>query len=183
MLTETDLAEIERRANAATPGPWAVWDGCSWRRIGSEATQKTVIEPIRHHRDSQPDLESESGQRDENLEFAAHSRTDVPALLATIRELQAESDDAHKLLEAMTEACEFLRVKLEGGRMTWQPIETAPKDGTLVLVYCPHNFAEERVLLADYHIDRFCIHIDGQGVGVPTHWMPLPEPPTEGESK
>lgn len=103
MLSESELTEIERRANAATAGPWAVWDGCSWRRIGSESTRKTVIEPTTFR--GCVDLESASGQRDENLEFAAHARTDIPALLATIRELQAESEDAHALLREVTKLC------------------------------------------------------------------------------
>lgn len=67
--------------------------------------------------------------------------------------------------------------------MNWQPIETAPQDGTRVLT-CFHG--------VDYQINQFTNHADtapGYRIGrdktwwnsppnrQPTHWMPLPEPP------
>lgn len=74
--------------------------------------------------------------------------------------------------------------------MSWQPIETAPKDGTAVDVWCNgcrYPDAEFRFEvewdedggeqgwchnLSDYETVRWWL-IDPQ----PTHWMPLPEPP------
>ena len=66
----------------------------------------------------------------------------------------------------------------------WQPIETAPKDGTDILVYVgPHQFA------AWYHTDTesgcsmWAISTDRCNEAIsfstflPTHWMPLPKPP------
>lgn len=78
--------------------------------------------------------------------------------------------------------------------MDWQPIETAPKDGTAVLGFTPERAGY--VATQSYEI----IHWSGWGGGVwenvtgykPscrfTHWMPLPKPPairsrTEGEGK
>ena len=70
--------------------------------------------------------------------------------------------------------------------MTWQPIETAPKDGTSVLVY---GFWEGELNLQDDERDVWKAHffwdqwcVDGgeyysQYVVDPTHWMPLPEGP------
>lgn len=72
--------------------------------------------------------------------------------------------------------------------MNWQPIETAPKDGTRVLVANSHGawMAEYSpvygsgyrratpwfsVMLNHEHIHGFARS------GPPTHWMPLPEPP------
>lgn len=56
----------------------------------------------------------------------------------------------------------------------WQPIETAKKDGTLVLLYEHGRIAEP----ADGHWyeTRQAWSIDGWDAH-PTHWMPLPEPP------
>ena len=80
--------------------------------------------------------------------------------------------------------------------MTWQPIETAPKDGTHILVYGPSAGYDEdapplgfsvahwyddgvnelgwRGIVAGDNIDSYSdLDEDTQ----PTHWQPLPEPP------
>lgn len=63
----------------------------------------------------------------------------------------------------------------------WRPIETAPKDGSLILGY----FADGETA---WHFDRLvCRWISdlemwsAKGVSglQPTHWQPLPEPPKE----
>lgn len=63
----------------------------------------------------------------------------------------------------------------------WQPIETAPKDGTDFLAWLMGN--THMVIYFDASIDSLypwratdsnsCYHVDA-----PTHWMPLPEPPS-----
>jgi len=56
----------------------------------------------------------------------------------------------------------------------WQPIETAPKDGTEVLIYDP-SYPKNPMA-----VDWYCPHDDTPGwLGTPTHWMPLPAPPQE----
>jgi len=69
--------------------------------------------------------------------------------------------------------------------MNWQPIETAPKDGSNFLVYLPK--AKKRNYAAAYYdvssSGIFFLH-DRAGVWLhnkATHWMPLPPPPIEGE--
>lgn len=62
--------------------------------------------------------------------------------------------------------------------MNWQPIESAPKDGTKILLLLkdsdvPHSGYYKiryswRIAWDDYDLS------DNDG---PTHWMPLPEPP------
>lgn len=71
----------------------------------------------------------------------------------------------------------------------WQPIETAPKDESWVLLYFGKSlgaFEAENMALgfwSDEHADWFgseaasCSLASG-GAG-PTHWMPLPKPPAE----
>ena len=87
-MTEVELNKIEARANAATPGPWA---------IGEEHECMAQIEAV--------DLVIWEGQRNRriftildsniltpehmgNREFIIHARDDVPKLLAKVRRLR-----------------------------------------------------------------------------------------------
>ena len=61
----------------------------------------------------------------------------------------------------------------------WRPIETAPKDGTMILI-------GKRYKMGDRHVTAGCGHDcgwygeDAEPIGfTPTHWMPIPELPDE----
>lgn len=89
--------------------------------------------------------------------------------------------------------------------MTWQPIETAPKDGTPIVLGKANwlVFPKARWLMCDGDEASFfawvfddeyspCLVPNEDGGNIlgwaediengcmPTHWMPLPEPPAEG---
>jgi hypothetical protein len=60
--------------------------------------------------------------------------------------------------------------------MTWQPIETAPKDGTDVLAWDGDSVSlvwwsvgAKKWAWGDFYLDA----------PAPTHWMPLPPPPED----
>ena len=69
----------------------------------------------------------------------------------------------------------------------WQPIETAPEDGTYILLGNRHGTWVGKYL--DRYISGYrpsnpwhsmmlnCRHMGRFPSVVPTHWMPLPEPP------
>ena len=60
----------------------------------------------------------------------------------------------------------------------WQPIETAPKDNTKVLLFVPVFGPSIGYFDAHGPDNLWCVRgIVNRGVQ-PTHWMPLPEPPT-----
>jgi len=83
----------------------------------------------------------------------------------------------------------------------WQPIETAPKDGTEILGFNEDNggiFLARYTCLADFlsdtELERYdeekqfrddWFHADFvcggllEGDEIPTHWQPLPEPPKQ----
>ena len=84
--------------------------------------------------------------------------------------------------------------------MNWQPIATAPKDGTYILVYDASNleqYHDEDIMIVFWHdcaeglgshkaIMAWCekdSYNDEQGgwyeASYATHWMPLPDPPKE----
>lgn len=84
-LTEQQLADIETRANAATPGPWCT---DSW-----EIYQGTEYEPGISMWIGETCRGTTSPEQDSSdAEFVAAARTDVPALLAEVRRLRAESE-------------------------------------------------------------------------------------------
>ena len=66
----------------------------------------------------------------------------------------------------------------------WQPIETAPKDGTVILACFDKWYHPMAVCWAAYHPNakgKACWRtsaIGGDKVEQLTHWMPLPSPPT-----
>lgn len=64
----------------------------------------------------------------------------------------------------------------------WRPIETAPRDGTEILV-CMWD--DHTMMVVNYEADPArpghpWWTLDGQAYaeGAPTHWMPLPAPPS-----
>lgn len=95
------------------------------------------------------------------IDYATAAREDLMILCERVKALAnlTEQDEAPPLDE-------------------WQPIETAPKDGTLVLIF------DEKVdvYMASW-INQSGLHpkpgwIDAEGDPCePTHWKPLPQPP------
>lgn len=64
----------------------------------------------------------------------------------------------------------------------WQPIATAPKDGTRILLWLCFRYRnqEPRVEIAKWHqpANKMVAGFWATPIrGEPTHWMPLPEPP------
>jgi len=60
----------------------------------------------------------------------------------------------------------------------WQPIDTAPKDGTDILLLCKLNHNKGKVHIGAYHYeDRHWWNHSGTFVSSPSFWMPLLLPP------
>ena len=69
----------------------------------------------------------------------------------------------------------------------WRPIETAPKDGTWVLLWwketptgseCFDEWSPEQAV-GKWHYDCWMRCSEYSVGGTPTHWMPLPKTPTK----
>ena len=88
-MTEQELAEIEARANAATPGPWDSAYGMTgtfvFEVLNEDDAHCTIAELSRFN------------QRNDAA-FISHAREDIPALIAEVRRLRQrrcrQSDEA-----------------------------------------------------------------------------------------
>lgn len=112
---------------------------------------------------------------------------------------------ANKLLR---EENTTLREKL--AQFEWRPIETAPRDGTRIILYSPYRVSRKsgrdvtcsritigywrdgecatdinkhRRVLTIKHGGYWTTHFKGMRSldGLPSHWMPLPQPPAKTE--
>ncbi len=95
-----NLDEIQARANAATPGPWAVYekpDPWGYWAV-QDADGKDVFD------DGSAGAEYGQTCSIADRDFLVAARTDVPALVARVRELEAERDAyarSHAILKAI----------------------------------------------------------------------------------
>jgi len=86
-MTEQDLREIEAREMATPPGPW---EHVGFGDIRGSSPQRAELIGV----EQKPQVllatgiaGEEDGQRVARAEFAAHARSDVPALVAEVRRL------------------------------------------------------------------------------------------------
>lgn len=94
-MTPEQLAEIEARLRAATPGPWT-----KDHRGGGVVRGSTLIEFVRGSSYTQVALavglhEKEAGGQEENATFIANAPADIAALIAEVKRLR----------EALRQAC------------------------------------------------------------------------------
>lgn len=92
---KTRLTEIEKRADAATEGPWKVVDHCyvqvPHRFFGSEYTPGLLW----HFIDTANINKNTACFYNEDAEFIAHSRTDIPFLVKALREAVSALEKLH----------------------------------------------------------------------------------------
>ncbi len=96
-------------------------------------------------------------------------------------ELRAQLTKAEQLWQVAQGRCDGLEeklVKAEQRVAEWQPIETAPKDGTRVLLCIDHGEWGDKVWTGLWG-DGWMVSY-GKARTEPTHWMPLPKAPANG---
>lgn len=93
-LTQERLEAIRQRAENATPGPWIL----SPEKCGPEGQGVYEAESFGHICEVGDPYPRGNNRPQENMEFIAHARTDIPALLDHIAELEAELEKYRKIL-------------------------------------------------------------------------------------
>lgn len=74
-------------------------------------------------------------------------------------------------------------IQAERNRSTWQPIESAPKDGTDILITTEGYGMLVRIGFYDAARDGVWSIWPGRDRMNPTHWQPLPSPPNPSSIK
>lgn len=139
MISDSDIAAMEARARAATEGPWR----SNWRiddredRLDDIATVSSVSSAVP---DSQRMVVGilwydglHSACRENDAEFIAHARTDVPALIAEVRRLQREvaaGRRAQATIKALQQTIDWMN---SGGAGSTATVYALPRPSTLIL--------------------------------------------------
>ena len=116
----------------------------------------------------------------EAVQRSAHQRLESCELHCSVpanyRRLAAENDELAAFLRSLIPLVEA------GERAQWQPIETAPKDGTKVLLYKPDDeFWCSSIATARWWAKESEWLCTGSAYfPAPTHWQPLPPEPKGG---
>lgn len=184
MTTLADLERVERELrDDASPH---LGDGWSLHR---KRQADTIAAFVREQRERElPDTDLGPWRADGKFIYSANF--DHDAMLTVSGDFNSESvrdDFAAKIADRLN-APPTDTIAAYIAAQGWQPIETAPRDGTAVLLassagawfgtwkpvyqsgYMPLNPWFSLMLNHD-HLHR--------PSGLPTHWMPLPEPPKE----
>ena len=138
-VTDAALAEIEARAHAATEPPWTAVpyrDGEPCPRCGG-ASHYAALTPVAGI--AWEDDEATVLMRREDAQFIAHSREDVPRLVAEVRRLRARQ----RLEDGQT-----AQVQLEGALLTARTVQDAVQNQLGQAVSWAELLAEDPALPA-----------------------------------
>lgn len=122
--------------------------------------------------------------------------SEVTRLSSMIDHQRDEAIETERMLRAeLSASCE------REARTGWRPIDTAPKDGRKVILFYRNSHNNARTVMARWLTDEQAAESDADGVGLeggwyecidnwddytevsihqgePSHWMPLPCPPS-----
>lgn len=113
--------------------------------------------------------------------------------VAAPRNSYLAGSDAYSIAEKVIRAALDASPQAQQSEGVWQPIETAPKDGEVILIWKPNERRVGEYMMAAYWDDDRGGFIPVGGIhprgyyseiakcdqGYPTHWTPLPSPPTK----
>lgn len=118
LMTDEELTAIRERAQRATPGPWESQGFDSYPGdegsavVGTPGTKGSglvayALRPKDRHEDGESGADwYDADQCDDDANFIAHARTDVPALVAEVERLQGIIDRVQKRARLESERCD-----------------------------------------------------------------------------
>ncbi len=136
-MNEKELAEIEARAEAATPGPWDIGHEAPPLYAGNNCITAKLGERVAIIFEANHNFEL-----DNSANFIAHARQDVPALVAEVRRLT-------NLLEAL----EFL-TEDETGMLSDAPLTPDKLVEILRLLKDQRDYAAETAEMHAKEVER-----------------------------
>ena len=100
-----------------------------------------------------------------------------------IAELEQQNAELAAQLKELQQERDQLAAQVGQSEQQWQPIATAPKDGTMILGYMPSSCHEGLVCVCYWNAiwEHWQNNTDG-GSEKPSHWLKLPEPPIRSEA-
>jgi hypothetical protein len=156
-LSEQQLVEIAARAEAATRGPWGIYDDIAGRmdiaadlketgygyscRRGIAQVDEEPIDNDPDHADW--DETADLAQCIADATFIANAREDVPALLAEVKRLHAVERHAQKLVDGWKQASDEHAAVAKSGAMADMPGMSDKQEGrSLQLLDCADELAD-----------------------------------------
>jgi hypothetical protein len=126
-VTEDELAAIRERAERATPGPWEakIFDITAY---DSELGRKVNL------------FEAYTDNHEDNCQFVAHAREDMPALLAELDRLRAEVERLKSQRVADGELASVRKAQAEAKVAAMRPIVEAVAKGTPMFPFSGISF-------------------------------------------
>jgi len=115
-MTDSEIEAIKERLSRATPGPWTViaegYDGVGDFKMGPDGAEVVTLDlgGIAYCSDPYPRGDNCPS---ENMMFIAHSREDVPRLIAALEAVTRERDELRVQRGALAEYAE--QVRANGG--------------------------------------------------------------------
>lgn len=120
MISPTQRTEWRKIAEAATPGPWELQDGSSWRRIGTREHDGNVLCPTNHPVDRHPDLQA--GRGEDTYANLRHITTfDPPTIISLLDAL----DERERQIEAAHNSAADLLARIRAGDLDPRPAAEA----------------------------------------------------------
>jgi len=108
MLADAERAAIQERVDKATPGPWELAANGPWIGAGDYAYDEVLapaqVQCMAYCYGGSSQIEISEADR----EFIASARTDIPALLAALKEAEAERDRLRAVVERVEAVVEEL---------------------------------------------------------------------------